>query len=252
MPAGGGAGASVSPVSPVSPVLQSEFSAGTEVPQATPAANSGRGPGDPTRDPTWNPDPFRDGERVAINFGAGEAPWRPDTDQTVAQRVTEEGGPTVVPPRDGAGTIRVAYLFSGKARRASIAEELKLLCERSGRGLLFEQIDIYNGGTAHDLLDKDRQAELEARISDGEFDFIILSPPCGSWSRCNYSSKPGARPCRSKDFPWGFPNASQHQKARAEQGNEFIHFCIRAVEATRTARKRHGHVCRVLWEHPED
>ena len=166
--------------------------------------------------------------------------------------MTEVGGHTVVAPRDGAHTIRVAYLFSGKARRASIAEELRRLCEKSGMGLSFEQIDIYVGGASHNLLDKERQADLEARIADGEFDFIILSPPCGSWSRCNYSSKPGARPCRSKEFPWGFLNSGPHQKARAEQGNEFIHFCIRAVEATLTARKRHGHTCRVLWEHPED
>ena len=207
---------------------------------------------DPTRDAGWSADPFRDGERIAISLAPDEAPWRPDSDQSVGPRMTEVDGHTVVAPRDGAHTIRVAYLFSGKARRASIAEELRRLCEKSGMGLSFEQIDIYVGGASHNLLDKERQADLEARIADGEFDFIILSPPCGSWSRCNYSSKPGARPCRSKEFPWGFLNSGPHQKARAEQGNEFIHFCIRAVEATLTARKRHGHTCRVLWEHPED
>jgi hypothetical protein len=169
--------------------------------------------------------------------------------------VSEEGatdGKVIVPPRDGAATIRVAYLFSGKSRRASIAEELRKLCLKSGMGLCFEQIDIYVGGTSHDLLDSECQAALEARIAGGEFDFIILSPPCGSWSRCNYSRKPGAKPCRSKEFPWGFPNAGPGQKARAEQGNEFIHFCIRAVEAAAAARKRHNATVRVLWEHPED
>ena len=56
---------------------------------------------------------------------------------------------------EGFPTIRVAYLFSGKERRASIAEELRRLCLASGLGLQFEQLDIHVGGDAHDLLDKD-------------------------------------------------------------------------------------------------
>ena len=127
----------------------------------------------------------------SVHIPQEEAPWRPDTDQSVSALVHAEGGVATVPARDGAATIRVAYLFSGKSKRASIAEELRTLCQRSGMGLHFEQLDIHVGGASHDFLDADRQAELEARIAEGEFGFLILSPPCGSWSRLNYVHKPG-------------------------------------------------------------
>ena len=65
----------------------------------------------------------------------------------------------------------------------------------------------------------------------GDFDMVVFMPPCGSWSRLNYSNKPGPPPCRSKAFPWGFENALPGLRRRAEQGNEFIHFSIRAAEA---------------------
>ena len=196
-------------------------------------------------------DPFRDEERVSVHIPQEEAPWRQDNDQSVSALVNAEGGVITVPARDGAATIRVAYLFSGKSRRASIAEELRTLCQRSGLGLHFEQLDINVGGASHDLLDTGRQAELEARIVEGEFDFLILSPPCGSWSRLNYGHTPGPKLCRSKESLWGFPNSGPAQRQRAEQGNAFIHFCIRAIEAISSARRHSGAVVRVLWERPE-
>ena len=139
-------------------------------------------------------DPLRDEERVSVHIPPEDAPWRPDTDQTVSAPVNAEGGVITVPARDGSATIRVAHLFSGKSRRASVAEELRALCLKTGMGLHFEQLDIHVGGASHELLDADRQAELEARIAEGEFDFLILSPPCGSWSRLNYGHKSGPKP----------------------------------------------------------
>ena len=111
--------------------------------------------------------------------------FRPKLHSRPARTSAGSGEPGVVTsdPRDGRPTMRVCYLFSGRHRRASIAEELRRLCERSGSGLRMEEIDIMIGGSAHDLLDAEKQANLLARIEDGEFDIVILSPPCGSWSR---------------------------------------------------------------------
>ena len=101
---------------------------------------------------------------------------------------TEEGRPggiLRIPPREGGPTLRVAYLFSDISRKASIASELKRLCTQSGAGLYVEEIDIYNGGSAMNLLDANIQSELEARIKDSQFDVVIISPPCSTWSRAN-------------------------------------------------------------------
>ena len=65
-----------------------------------------------------------------------------------------------VAARSGKTTLKVAYFFSGIRRKASIAEALKKLCEDSGIGLEFCEIDILVGGAAHDLFDKKKQDDF--------------------------------------------------------------------------------------------
>ena len=70
---------------------------------------------------------------------------------------------------------------------------------RSGYGLAFEELDILIGGSEHDLLDAERQNQLIAQIEEGAYDLILLSPPCGSWSRANWRKGRGPnKPCRSR------------------------------------------------------
>ena len=131
---------------------------------------------------------------------------------------------------EGKPTLRVAYFFSGIPRKASIAAELERLCRASGFGLLIEEIDLYVGGKEHDLMDKRTQDLYLAKIAAGDYDLILLSPPCGSWSRANYKGPPGPEPCRSRAHPWGLPNMLPNQRKRGRgqrvrallaQGDEF-------------------------------
>ena len=106
-----------------------------------------------------------------------------DSAQDVGHHVNQRGmptGPVVLPAGDSGLTLRGAYLFSGKHRKSSIATELQSKCRTARVGLSVEEIDIYNGGSSHDLLDTQVQAQLEARLKGGEFDVVILSPPCGT------------------------------------------------------------------------
>ena len=89
-------------------------------------------------------------------------------------------------------------------------------------------------------------------MCDGEFDILILTPPCASWTRALFSGKPGPAPCRDADHPWGFPNALKHIRDRARMGNEFVHFTLRLAEAAQAASSRGTTTTRVLIEHPED
>ena len=157
----------------------------------------------------------------------------------------------VVEARGDLPTIRVAYFFSGIERKASIGNKLKGLCVKHGYGLKFEEIDILVGGKAHDLLDKDSQEAYIQDIEDGKIDVQILSPPCGTWSRANWANDLKPQPCRDRTHPWGFPNQKRQQQQRAETGNEFVHFAIRALAAGEEAKSR-GHRIRSLLEHPED
>ena len=181
--------------------------------------------------------------------------WQTDGSRhTIGLRLTEEerqDGTVLVEPQEGRTTLRVCYLFSGVKRKASIGEHLRKLCAKEGIGLRMYEGDILVGGSDHDLLDKASQDKWMARIESGDFDVVILSPPCGSWSRANYSDKPGPQPVRSREHPWGKPGLLHRDQLRARNGNEFVHFSIRAVVAAQSCKRR-GRRVTTLWEHPED
>ena len=181
--------------------------------------------------------------------------WQSDGSQHTSEPQVKAGDPYVpnvrVSPREGRRTLKVLYLFSGVERRASIADHLKRLCCADGTGLDFYDVDIHVGGSSHDLLDGDVQEDYIARILAGEFDFVILSPPCGSWSRANWANNDGPPPCRDRFQPWGFAENTKAQRGRADRGNQFVHFSIRAIQSAQLAKAK-GFQVRCLLEHPED
>lgn len=182
--------------------------------------------------------------------------WQSDSSRHgVERRMTGEssgGVRTAATPRDGHPTLRMAYLFSGPQRKSSIAQHLQKLCEAAGFGLEVDEIDILVGGSEHDLLSSDAQEAIMARISAGDYDIVILSPPCSTWSRARFSDKPGPGPVRNRQHPWGIPHL-QHEwmKRHARDGNTFIHFSIRAIAAAQGCKRR-GFRVMTLLEHPED
>ena len=100
----------------------------------------------------------------------------------------------VVTPPEGRPTFRAAYFFSGESRRSSVGEELKALAIAKKCNLIVHEIDILNGGAQHDLLDHEAQSRWEARIESGEFDLVVLTPPCSSWTRSLF--QPGGHEAR--------------------------------------------------------
>ena len=138
--------------------------------------------------------------------------------------------PTVrIPPQEGRRSINVLYLFSCVECRASIADFLMALCEKEGVGMNFFDLDIHVGGSAHDLLDGEKQEDYIAHIPAGKFDVIILCPPRGSWSIANWANNKDPPPCRERFQPWGFADNKKGQRGYVERGNAFVHFSIRAI-----------------------
>ena len=156
-----------------------------------------------------------------------------------------------IPAQNGKRTLKCLYLFAGIERKSSIEDHLAEMCKAQGHGLQFWSIDVLIGGKGHDLLDKYSQERFISMIEDGYFDIQILSPPCGSWSRANWSNQKGPAPCRDRQHPWGLPNMELGQRRRCERGNKFIHFSLRAIAAAQVAKSR-GFRTMSLWEHPED
>ena len=87
--------------------------------------------------------------------------------------------------KEGGRTLKLAYFFAGVKRKASVAEELRKLCAKDWYGLRVYEVDVLIGGSEHDLLDKETQESWLGRLEAGEFDCVLLSPPCGILSRAN-------------------------------------------------------------------
>ena len=76
----------------------------------------------------------------------------------------------------------------------------------------------------HDLsLAKVRQGYLN-RIAAKEFDAVLLSPPCASFSRAPWANFRGPRPVRSYDCPRGLQTLTPAERDRAILGNIFADF----------------------------
>ena len=139
------------------------------------------------------------------------------------------------------------YLFSGVQRSGDIRSFLLPMVTAEGYNLVLREVDVKRDA-ASDLLDPAIWESLVAEITNGEWDVIMLSPPCSTWSRARfrYSGKFGAKPLRNSTYVWGFPWLESSQRELADRGNFFIQQCARAVRSQVAAGKY------FLWEHPED
>ena len=146
---------------------------------------------------------FMDKAKAAFDKGVWQTYASLHARYKVVDPESLKGGTTVVQAKPGKTTLRMAYFFSGIQRKASIAEQLKKRCEKEGIGLVVFEIDVVIGGSQHDQLDRESQDQWLARLEDGDFDVIMLSPPCGSWSRSNWATDDGPKPCRDRKNPWG-------------------------------------------------
>ena len=100
---------------------------------------------------------------------------------------------------------RVLYLFAGPERHADIRFHLKQLADSQGIKLCMEEFDILRD-KAQDLTLEDVWSKLWKRVNAGEFDFIILAPPCNTFSRARHNVNcPGPKPLRLIEYPRGFP-----------------------------------------------
>ena len=109
---------------------------------------------------------------------------------------------------------RVLYLFAGPERHADIRFHLKQLANSQGIGLCMEEFDILRDKSQDLSSDEVWEALLE-RVMRSDFDFIILAPPCNTFSRARHNQRhPGPKPLRLLQYPRGFPwlKGSDHQK----------------------------------------
>ena len=142
--------------------------------------------------------------------------------------------------------LRVLYLFSGTPRRLDMATCLQQLAGAWTLNLKTECVDVKRSAK-HDLsLAKVRQSYLD-RIAAKEFDAVLLSPPCATFSRAPWANFRGPRPVRSYECPRGLQTLTPAERDRAILGNIFADFSYEV--ATLVAN---GAAAFFAMEQPED
>ena len=86
-----------------------------------------------------------------------------------------------------------------------------------------ECVDIKRSAKQDLSLPKVRDSYLD-RIRAKEFDAILLSPPCASFSRATWANFRGPRPVRSYKLPRGLEKLTPVERDRAILGNIFADF----------------------------
>ena len=128
------------------------------------------------------------------------------------------------------------YLFSGVAHKLDMAtclQQLAATCLRT------ECVDIKRSAKQDLSLPKVRDSYLD-RIRAKEFDAILLSPPCASFSRA-------PRPVRSYELPRGLEKLTPVERDRPILGNIFADFSFDI-----TTLVAEGAATFLAMEQPED
>ena len=137
-------------------------------------------------------------------------------------------------------------LFAGERRQSDVGSLLRAAEEAGHIHLVLKEIDIERGPD-HDLRDEHLWESIFAELQQGDW-FLIVSPPCNSFSRARfqYRKHPGPRPLRNRTWPKGFPWLSRRNKQIVEEANNFIEQCLAACRFSAVAGGK------FLLEHPED
>ena len=108
-----------------------------------------------------------------------------------------------------------------------------------------EMVDIQVGPYLDVTLPKVREYLLN-KISTGQYDAVLLSPPCSMFSRATWANRKGPRPVRSFVFPGGFKRLTWSERKRADWGNVLADFSFLAFAAQADTEGL------ALFENPED
>ena len=77
---------------------------------------------------------------------------------------------------------KALYLFAGPKRKSSISFILRSL------GWEVVEIDIWQGGKAHDLTRACVRNLLLDKVDRGAFDLLLTSPPCDTFTRVKFAN----------------------------------------------------------------
>ena len=109
-------------------------------------------------------------------------------------------------------------------------------------------MDLLQRGKEDDILDGKVWQSILEKLAAGEYDILLVSPPCNTFSRAVWANNAGPKPLRSRLYPWGFPWLQGTKRNKCVAANTLID---RSIEAITAASRSSAHT-RFWMEHPED
>lgn len=85
------------------------------------------------------------------------------------------------------------------------------------------------------------------RIRNNEFDLILASPPCDTFSRVKFANSLGPRPVRDAAHPRGLPDLTSYEQKLVETGSILVDFTLEAAHL-----QMENVPGMFVLEHPED
>ena len=119
-------------------------------------------------------------------------------------------------------------------------------CKRQRVQLQLKELDIQRNSKDNFVIGTVQKKWLN-RIEAGDFDFVLCSPPCSTFSRAPWANLWGPRPIRSFLHPKGFPWLKYSRKLLAQAGNCLAKFSFDAMKLQLSQENKMA-----LKEQPED
>ena len=144
--------------------------------------------------------------------------------------------------------FKCIYFFAGPARKGDLKFWLQEICEEKHIVLQMHEFDLLRGGPGNDLSILGVQQHWINRLE--EFNAVVVTPPCSTFSRAPWANSMGPVPVRSARYPDGFPWLSNQLRSKAVLGNSLVQFhwdCLQRVHQLQNHLNITG-----FGEHPED
>ena len=159
--------------------------------------------------------------------------------------------PRLIQSQDTTYTFTILYIFAGARRSKDIGHWLTKLAKDAKCKVIIKEMDIVRRPT-DDVSYPEIQWKIRQAVMSGEYDAVIVTPPCNTFSRLRWANRFGPRPIRSRHHPRGFPWLSNIHKKQAKLGNNLVDFSIAMAQDVAEINAKATHQVLILGEHPED
>jgi hypothetical protein len=146
------------------------------------------------------------------------------------------------------GVLRVIYFFAGAERKGDLKHQFQSICQRRSWQLVMVEVDLLRGGKDHDLTRQEVRAQWFTAL--GNFQVVIVTPPCSNLSRACWANSFGPRPVRSAIWPRGLPGLEPWEANKVRLHNTLFDFAWEIL--FEVERLRQAQIITAMLEHPED